>query len=398
MSAEPLAASALSRPQRRRALAAIIGSIAIYGISIGLSGPLLALVLEKRGVGSTLIGLNTAMLAVAMLLFSPLIPRLALRFGYRQVMVWSVLAEAACFAVLPFADSLLVWFAVRLVMGASAIGLFITGETWLNELADEHTRARLLSVYNTVLALAFAGGPVLISVTGTDGALPFLTAAAIVLLAGIPLLTGPGGRPAGAEGKPASLLLLLTRSPALAAAIFLFAFIDLAAGPLLPLFGVRHGMSEASAALMLTMLALGNVVLLFPIGWLADTVDRGLALLLCAGATMIGALALPLLIEDRVLLWPMLFVWGGFFAGIYTVALTLVGQMYKGAELVSANATIGLIWGLGALTGPSVAGVAMELAPDRGLPWVIAAAAAAFLVLATIRHRQGAFRRPPADG
>jgi len=392
------AAVALSPGGRRRALAAIIASIAIYGITIGLSGPLLALVLENRGVSSTLIGLNTAMLAVAMLLFSPLVPRLALRFGYRRLMLWSVLLEAASFALLPLTDSLLVWFAIRLAMGASAIGLFISGETWLNELANERTRGRLLSVYNTMLALAFAGGPALISITGTEGTLPFFAGAAIVLLAGLPLLTSPGGRPAAISSKPSSLLLLVTRSPAIAAAIFLYAFVDLAAGPLLPLFGVQHGMPEASAALMLSALALGHVVLLFPIGWLADSVDRGLVLLLCAGATLLGSLALPLFIDAPTWLWPMLFLWGGFLAGIYTVALTLVGQTYRGADLVSANATIGLIWGMGALTGPSVAGAAMEAWPGLGLPGVIGVAAAAFLVLALVRYAQGAFRAGGSAG
>lgn len=45
----------------------------------------------------------------------------------------------------------------------------------------------VLGIYATGLAVGFAVGPLLFSVVGSDGILPFLVGAAIILLAAIPI-------------------------------------------------------------------------------------------------------------------------------------------------------------------------------------------------------------------
>ena len=46
----------MTAAERRWGLAAAIASIAVFGIGIGISGPLLSLMLEGRGVDSSLTG------------------------------------------------------------------------------------------------------------------------------------------------------------------------------------------------------------------------------------------------------------------------------------------------------------------------------------------------------
>jgi hypothetical protein len=60
----------LSPRARRVSLAAIITSTFGVGINLGVLTPLVALILERDGVDATLIGLNAAMPALAMLLFA----------------------------------------------------------------------------------------------------------------------------------------------------------------------------------------------------------------------------------------------------------------------------------------------------------------------------------------
>ena len=67
----------LSPGARRASLAAIISSTFGVGINLGILTPLVALILERDGVDATLIGLNAAMPALAMLLFAGWIARLA---------------------------------------------------------------------------------------------------------------------------------------------------------------------------------------------------------------------------------------------------------------------------------------------------------------------------------
>ena len=66
----------LTPVQRRKSLIAVIACISVVGMGLGVSIPLLALMMERQGVSSTLIGANTAMPALATLLFTPFIPGL----------------------------------------------------------------------------------------------------------------------------------------------------------------------------------------------------------------------------------------------------------------------------------------------------------------------------------
>ena len=44
----------------------------------------------------------------------------------------------------------------------------------------------------------------------------------------------------------------------------------------------------------------------------------------------------------------------------FTVGLTLLGERFRDVELVAANAVYSLLFGLGGLAGPFLAGVAMD--------------------------------------
>lgn len=88
------AIDATERVDWRGAFAAI-ASIAAVGLALGLGLPLLSVVLENRGVSTTLIGLNTAVAGVASLLAAPAVSPLARRFGVRGTLFLAIAAAAA---------------------------------------------------------------------------------------------------------------------------------------------------------------------------------------------------------------------------------------------------------------------------------------------------------------
>ena len=92
-------------------------------------------------------------------------------------------------------------------------------------------------------------------------------------------------------------------------------------------------------------------------------------------------LALPWLIEQRELLWPALTILGAAAGGIYTLALVLIGQHFRGPDLVTANACVGMLWGVGSLLGPLLSGALMGIGP-QGLPLALCLAASLFVVAA----------------
>ncbi|MFW7266029.1 MFS transporter, partial [Pseudomonas juntendi] len=89
-------------------------------------------------------------------------------------------------------------------------------------------------------------------------------------------------------------------------------------------------------------------------------------------------------------------VLGAVAGGIYTLALVLIGQRFKGQDLVTANASVGLLWGVGSLVGPLVSGAAMGVAP-HGLPMALALMAGLFVCFARQSFRAAGRLRALAD-
>ncbi len=176
-------------------------------------------------------------------------------------------------------------------------------------------------------------------------------------------------------------------------AILLISIIDFAVIGLLPVYALKLDFTSTDAAFMLTAVAAGNVVLQMPIGWLADRMNRYSVLLLCAFAAMLGSIALPFAIASAWLLWPLLFFWGGIVYGIYTLSMVLLGERYSGSQLVAANATSAMVWGIGGIIGPTIGGWAMDAFGPQGLPVTLAIGCAIFIAVAASRHPQAIFGR-----
>ena len=101
-SAVPPQQTRLSARQRVVSTAAVVATAAIFGLTYGLTAPLIAANLAARGAGESLIGANAAMHAIGVLLIAPLLPRYAVRFGQRGLIVAALLLSAAMLALFPF--------------------------------------------------------------------------------------------------------------------------------------------------------------------------------------------------------------------------------------------------------------------------------------------------------
>ncbi len=371
--------------ERKRALATIFACTTIYGMTLGLIRPLLALILESRGVDRTFIGLNASMPAFGMMLISPFIPGLIVSFGIKHFLFGCLIVDVCMILFYPLFDTLYAWFVIGFIAGAATNALLVASETWINEIAVDASRGRVLGTYNAMLIAAMAFGPLIIPVTGIHGWTPFLVGAGFVMLASIPLFWA-GESTLTLHGESSfTFVSFVMIAPTLSFAVILFAWKEFAAAALLPVYGISSGMDVPGAAVMLSVLGIGGVVLTFPFGWLADHMDRYLLLIFCGIGILAGAVLLPFVINAGFSLWLMLFCWGGVFTGLYTVILTIVGQRFRGLELAVANVSIGVIWGIGSLTGPSVTGVAMDIWDPQGFPIMFMVASAAFVLFAIVR-------------
>ena len=370
---------------KNKALFAIFACVAMYGFTLGLSRPLLALLLETRGVDRSIIGLNAAMPAIGIFISTPFIPMLVEKLGMQRFLMLALAVDLIVLLQFPRFDHLYVWFFLGMFLGAMTNCMLVTSETWINEIVDDANRGRFMGLYNALLAAAVAMGPLTIPAVGIHGWAPFLVGAGFIALAALPLLwTGP--HRLSAHDEPTfNLFSFLWVAPVLVAAVLLFSLKETAGNSLLPVYSTRSGMSEAGAAIMLTVIGIGGVTLSYPMGWLADRFNRYGVLICCGLGALAGAVLLPYAMDAGFLLYLLLFCWGGAFAGMYTAVLTIIGQHFRGRDLVTANVSLGMLWGIGSLVWPPLTGVAMDIRDPGGFPLVFIAVSLVFVLFASGR-------------
>jgi MFS family permease len=182
----------LTAAERRWGLAAVIGCVTVFGLSIGEGVPLLSLLLEGRGTDAVLTGLNAGSAFIGVILGPLLAPRGVRLFGLRGLLLACLALDIAGFMLMRVFDSLAAWFALRILLGLIGSSIFTASEAWINLLAGasghDAARGRIIGVYAAALSAGFGLGPLLLWVTGTEGWAPFIANAVITAAAALPLL------------------------------------------------------------------------------------------------------------------------------------------------------------------------------------------------------------------
>lgn len=350
----------LTRQQRRLSLAGVIAAMAVVNLVYGITFPLLALVLDAQGVSKTLIGLSTIAQAVAVMFIAPWTPGLLRRFAPSRVMQTVTVALAVLFILAGLFPDVWFWFPLRFLIGAATALLWIASEALINGLAEESRRGRIVGLYASIGAAGFALGPLLLILTGSGGMLPFYTTSAMILVAGLPLFIVTHRRMGGAHEQGGKLWKVFWLAPTIMLANVVYAAAAESVLTFFPLFGMSLGLGEHDTLGLLTVIGLGTMILVMPISWLADRVNRMGLLLACVLLTMLGLLVMPWLVVIPVVAEIYAFVFGGVEGMIYALGVILVGQRFRGALLAAATTMFTACWGAGTVLGPLVTGIGMD--------------------------------------
>ena len=376
----------LSTSELRQSLMAVAAFGFVFSFTYGFTYPLLSFILDSQGVSTTMIGVNSAMTSVGFLVGGFLTPRLVRWAGLARILFAFVAITAITLLLARAVPDIYFWFPLRVVMGVGMGGLFLLSAAWINLIAPDVARGRVIGIFVTLAGAGYAIGPLLIPVLGIEGWAPFIVAGAIIVTGTLPVVRVRKLVPTF-DWKDQSFHLwgIFLVAPVLLAANALVATADTAVLTLLPIYALRLGHDQAYGTFMLVAFLLGSVLLQIPIGWLADRMNRYRVMLVCAAVGLLGGLALPYLVAIPWIMWPALFVWGGLIYGMATVSLTIQGERFSGGDLVVANAAFSMMWGLGGI-GPAAGGAAMDLGGPHGLPVSIAVACVLFIVLLVYRH------------
>ncbi len=359
-------------------VAALITCIGVFGLALGLTYPLLSLMMAEAGMSDFMIGLSGAMTGVGLVLSTWFLPGLIRFLGGFRLVVLSLVLVAVGMILFPVSDPLTHWFPLRILLGASLNAIFVVSEAWLNAVTAERVRGRVIGVYATVMAGGFALGPLLLVVLGGIGILPFVVGAVIVggsVAAMLPLrrrsATGLS------EMQLSSLALFIKAATLLSGVVLVFAFFDAAIMTLIPIYMLRSGFPDYIGAAALSAMLVGMVAAQFPVGWLLDRFSRPAVIAGCSLAAAAGCALVPAVITSCSLsaaavcaqvpaafglpwpLWPLLVALGGVSFALYTGALTVLGERFTGALLTAGSAVFAFAYGVGGGLGPLVGGAVL---------------------------------------
>jgi MFS family permease len=366
-------APAFAGRQVIQALVSAIATVTIVGVGLSLTMTLIALRLAEQGFSARAIGFNPTAGGFAILASAALVPALARRMNVRPLLFLALLTSSLSLLSFALTDNYWAWLAIRAVFSGALSVLFVTSEYWINAIAPPRLRGFVLGFYMTSLAGGFAVGPGILGFVGTAGAAPFIVATAFFALAALPIVLWSGKVPEIKSATPVPVLGFLTSVPAATFAGLLYGAIETATLGLLPVYAIRAGLSPETGALFVTLFALGNVIFQFPIGVASDRMDRRKLLLWLAMLGLCGAIGMALAGPSHFSIFcGLLVLWGGVVGSLYAVGLAHLGSRYSGPDLVSANAAYVMLYSLGMLGGPPIAGLGMDFISPNGFFFTIA--------------------------
>lgn len=335
-------------------IAAVVGS--------GLLTTLTPLRLQMSGQSEILIGLVSSAFYIGMTIGAFKIEPLVSRIGH--IRAYSAFAAALAIATLfqgIYFDPIF-WFSLRLVSGFCMSGIFIVIESWFLSSGPSHYRGRLLALYMSAMYAAQSGGQFLLYLGDTESLELFCIIGALTCFSIIPITMTRMYSPQIHEPSALKLKVLYRISPtgmigACSAGIILSSLYSL-----LPVYVLQVGYEVNAIALAMGLLIFGGMILQYPIGKLSDLFDRRKMLVLVCCSIGVGSL---LMIVFSYVMSELFFISCLFFGGIvfmlYPLSISHTCDFVEHKDILAATQGLLLAYGLGAITGPILSSLAMNL-------------------------------------
>ncbi|ESX26814.1 MFS transporter [Mesorhizobium sp. LSJC264A00] len=368
------------------AIVIVILSVTAFAVAQGLTFPLISLVLERRGVAGSLIGLNAAAYATGAIVAVLWIDQLTARFRGNRLIVAALFICSISLATFATIDYLPIWFIARFLIGFCASLISILSGAWLNTASPDRIRGRISGFYGAGMCAGFAIGPLAIPLVGTSNGSAFALVAGYIALIGFACAAFTGSTRTSPERAPAGALLrFISAAPILVLIELAFGFADIAAISGMAVYFVRVGHSEAFAAYAITVLSLPTAFAQPLVGWLLDKTSRAGVTICCGLVGAVAFLAIPFLQSEAAILVVFAIIGVATFA-LSTCALTILGERFEGGMLVAGTASFSLAYSIGSVMGSTGTGSLMDWISPRAVPISVGLGLLAFTILVSFKR------------
>ncbi len=331
---------------------ALFTGIALLMIGNGLQGSLLGIRSEYEGFSTTATGLVMTCYFVGFLAGSRAAIRALNTVGH--IRVFAALASMASTATLVHALTVtpITWGLMRFTTGLCMAGLYVVAESWINDLATNATRGRLLALYMVVTMGGVASGQFLLNLADPRGFELFIIASVLVSLSLVPVSLSGRSAPPSRVVEPMSITELFSIVPT---GLTISALIGMAHGALFGMgavYAARAGLAPSQIAIFMGAPMVGGVVLQFPIGYLSDRVPRRGVMFAVAVAATTSAGLLLVVAPASAVSYVLMFLVGGFSFPLYSLGIAYTNDWIRPEQAMGASSSLVTTNGVGAIIGP----------------------------------------------
>jgi MFS family permease len=283
-------------------------------------------------------------------------PDMIRRVGHVRVFAALGSMISAVLILYPVAPNWILWSGMRVVIGFSFAGVYITAESWLNASSTNETRGQALSAYMIMQMIGIIASQVVLNFSDPSGFDLFIISSILVSVAFTPILLSASQAPSFERTKPMSILKLFKTSPLGCVGIFLIGGVFSAQFGMASVWGSEVGLSVRNISIFIGSVYVGGLVLQYSIGWMSDRLDRRhliLGLAIAGSAVMIIGIVSTWSLPILVLIG---FLSGGVTNPLYSLLVAYVNDYLDTSEMAGASAGLMFINGLGAIGGPLITG------------------------------------------
>jgi MFS family permease len=371
--------------------------LSTWGLFTGL-----ALLLVTAGVYSTLVGIRaelkqlptlvsggiTTAYYAGFLLGSWYTLRALKQVGH--IRVYAALASLLSASVLITGvyDSPIVWIIMRSSTGFCFAGLYVVAESWLNGLATNTFRGRLLAMYNVVTIGAYGAGQLLVFNFDARTLTGFAFAAVVSSLAVIPVVMSEQAATPNVDNHTHITMRELARIVPTGAGTILL--VGLAHGGMLGMaviYATREGLSVGRVGILIAAINLGGMALTWPISSASDDLDRRIIGVLSSLAVIVLGLVMLTQTPSSWITTALLFAIGGFSFPLYAVGGAYTNDWVSQEQMGAAASQLVTLYGFGAMIGPLVAAPFLDIIGTQGFAWSIISLHALILLFLIYRIR-----------
>lgn len=359
----------------------INGSVFICGVAEGMLLPLIASLLEAKGVPAVINGAGTTALYIGMLISVPFMEKPMEKTGYKPFLFIGLMLITLSLVLFPVRYDLWFWFLLRLAVGLGDSMLHFAAQTWITVDSPRHKKGTNIAIYGLCFGTGFAAGPLLVRLTAFGTAVPFLTAAALCLIFLLPLLLLKNEYPKTAVPAGNSSAFVWTkryRAVILAAwsglaATFGFGFLDATLNNSFPIFALRNGFALNDISLLLPLFSAGGLLTQLPIGMIGDRIGRRKTMPLLSSLGAAAFLFSGLFYFSYYGLLASFLAAGLLVGSLYSMSMSYVSDMLDKPLIPLGNILMTISYSIGCMTGPIAGSLLIGLVPRGGLFYGISA-------------------------